>query len=60
MRDGNPVMTQSGKILEIQGTAERQAFSKDDVLRIMDAAHEALTPVFELQLAAADGQTIES
>jgi ribonuclease PH len=58
--DMNVVMTQSGKILEIQGTAERQAFSKEDVLRIMDAAHEALAPVFELQLAAADGQVIES
>jgi ribonuclease PH len=58
--DMNVVMTQSGKVLEIQGTAERQAFSKEDVVRIMDAAHEALGPCFELQLAAADGQTVES
>jgi ribonuclease PH len=53
-------MTQSGKILEIQGTAERQAFAKNDVLHIMDAAQEALEPIFELQAAAADGHVVES
>lgn len=58
--DMNVVMTQSGKILEIQGTAERVAFSKEDVMKIMDAAEEALAPIFELQSAAADGQTVES
>lgn len=58
--DMNVVMTQSGKILEIQGTAERKAFTKNDVMRIIDAAQEALAPAFELQLAAADGQTVES
>jgi ribonuclease PH len=58
--DMNVVMTQSGKILEIQGTAERQAFAKNDVLRIMDAAQEALEPIFELQTAAADGHIVES
>ena len=56
----NVVMTQSGKILEIQGTAERQAFGKNDVIRIMDSAQEALEPVFELQAAAADGHIVES
>jgi ribonuclease PH len=58
--DMNVVMTQSGKILEIQGTAERQAFAKSDVIRIMDAAQEVLDPIFELQTAAADGHTVES
>lgn len=58
--DMNVVMTQSGKILEIQGTAERQAFAKNDVLKIMDAAQEALEPIFELQTAAADGHIVES
>ena len=50
----------SGKILEIQGTAERLAFTKEDVVRIIEAAQEALSPVFDLQLAAADGQMVES
>jgi ribonuclease PH len=58
--DMNVILTQSGKILEIQGTAERQAFSKQDVVRIIDAAQEALTPVFDLQLTAADGQVAET
>lgn len=58
--DMNVVMTQSGKILEIQGTAERAAFSKADVIRIIDAATEVLEPIFDLQHAAADGQTIET
>ncbi len=58
--DMNVVLTQSGKILEIQGTAERLAFTKEDVVRIIEAAQEALSPVFDLQLAAADGQMVES
>ena len=58
--DMNVVMTESGKILEIQGTAERQAFTKSDVVRIMDAAQESLEPIFDLQRIAADGQTAES
>ena len=58
--DMNVVLTQSGKILESQGTAERAAFGKDDVVRIIDAAQEALTSLFELQAAAADGQIVES
>jgi ribonuclease PH len=58
--DMNVVMTQSGKILEIQGTAERAAFSKSDVVNIIEAAEEVLKPVFELQHAAADGRIVES
>jgi ribonuclease PH len=58
--DMNVVMTQSGKILEIQGTAERMAFTKEDVMRIIDAAQEALEPAFELQQIAADGRVAES
>ena len=58
--DMNVVMTQSGKILEIQGTAERQAFSKDDVIRIIDAAQESISHAFELQAIAADGRVAET
>lgn len=57
--DMNVVMTQSGKILEIQGTAERMAFSKEQVIRIIDTATEVLKPVFELQNQAAEGQEVE-
>ncbi|SME90782.1 ribonuclease PH [Pseudobacteriovorax antillogorgiicola] len=58
--DMNVVMTQSGKFLEIQGTAERAAFSKEQVLEIMNAAEAALNPVFDLQHEAADGREVES
>lgn len=57
--DMNVVMTSSGKILEIQGTAEKQAFTKEQVNLIIDAAAEALIPVFELQSSASDGQIVE-
>ena len=55
----NVVITQSGKILEIQGTAEKSAFTKDQVVSIIDAAMESLRPVFELQQVAAEGQIAE-
>ena len=58
--DMNVVMTQSGEFLEIQGTAERAAFSKDQVMAIMNAAEESLNPVFDLQHEAADGRVVES
>lgn len=58
--DMNVVMTQSGKILEIQGTAERQSFTKDQVVQIIDAATASLEHVFELQSRASEGQEAES
>jgi ribonuclease PH len=58
--DMNVVMMQNGKILEIQGTAERHSFSKADVVRIMDAAEEVIGTIFDLQHLAADGQVAES
>jgi ribonuclease PH len=58
--DMNVVMTHSGKILEIQGTAEKSAFSKDQVLRIMELAEESLKGVFPLQIQASEGVITES
>ena len=58
--DMNVVMTESGKILEIQGTAERTAFTKNDVTAIIDGAQEALSPLFALLEEAAAGQTVEA
>jgi len=58
--DMNVVMTQSGKFLEIQGTAERAAFTKQQIADILDAAEESLQPCFELQHEAADGREVES
>lgn len=58
--DMNVVMTHSGKLLELQGTAEKAAFSKNEVLAIIDAAEESLKSTFELQQLAADGQKVEA
>ena len=52
-------LTQSGKILEIQGTAEKSAFTKEQVVTIMNAAEEALKGTFDLQRAAAEGKEVE-
>ena len=58
--DMNVVMTSSGQMLELQGTAEHASFSKEQVIQVMDAGSEALHEVFELQKIAADGQIAES
>ncbi|MFK7823905.1 MAG: ribonuclease PH [Oligoflexales bacterium] len=58
--DMNVVMTHSGKFLEVQGTAEKASFDKEQVCQILDSAQEALKSSFELQNLAADGQTVES
>lgn len=53
--DMNVVMTHSGKILEIQGTAERQSFDKKQVMSIIDAAEVCLKDAFEAQKRVFDG-----
>jgi ribonuclease PH len=58
--DMNVVMTHSGKILEIQGTAEKAAFDKQQVMQIMELAETTLKPVFTLQNQACEGLTAES
>ena len=57
--DMNVVLTSERKILEIQGTAERSAFTKEQVQAIIENAESALEPIFELQNVAAEGRTIE-
>ncbi len=57
--DMNVVMTQGGKLLEIQGTAEKSAFTKEQVITIINAAEGALKSTFDLQKAASEGQVVE-
>lgn len=57
--DMNVVMTGSGKILEIQGTAEKQAFTKEQVVAIMEASETVMAQLFELQTVACEGQIAE-
>lgn len=47
--DMNLVMTKSGKFVEIQGTAEKEPFNKEQLLMIMTCGEEALKEVFKLQ-----------
>lgn len=57
--DMNVVLTHSGKILEIQGTAEGAAFDRQQVNDIIQLAETVLQPCFELQQAAAEGHEVE-
>ncbi len=57
--DMNVVMTQSGKLLEIQGTAEKSSFTKEQIVAIITAAEGALKTTFDLQRAASEGQEVE-
>lgn len=50
--DMNIVMTESGKFIEVQGTAEGQAFSREQMDALMDCATESLKTVFEKQKEA--------
>ena len=45
----NIVMTESGKFIEIQGTAEEQPFSRDQFNEMMNLAEKGLKEIFELQ-----------
>jgi len=50
--DFNVVMTGSGDLVELQGTAEGKPFSRADLDRILDLATEGIRRLTELQLAA--------
>ncbi len=52
--DMNVVMTPSGGIVEIQGTAERAAFRKEQLNAIVDLAADGLQPVFVAQREAVE------
>lgn len=50
--DMNIVMTQSGKFVEVQGTAEGEPFSHEMLLELLSCAKTALVPVFKAQTEA--------
>jgi ribonuclease PH len=43
--DMNVVMTESGRIVEVQGTAENDTFSREDLNALMDSAEGAITSI---------------
>ena len=49
--DANFVMTASGKIIEVQGTAEGEPFSKEELVRMMELAEKGIRELVEKQNA---------
>ena len=47
--DFNVVMTESGKFIELQGTAEEVPFDREQLDKILELAQAGLAPVFEAQ-----------
>ena len=50
--DMNVVMTDTGKLIEIQGTAEEEPFSFDEMHAMLGLAKNSINELFELQKAA--------
>jgi ribonuclease PH len=53
--DMNVVMTESGGLIEVQGTAEGAAFSRAELNALLDLADSGIRRLFELQRAAVHG-----
>ena len=52
--DMNVVMTSSGKLVEIQGTAEREPFSQDHLLALLALARQGINQLLAAQRAVFD------
>ncbi len=50
--DGNFIMTQSGKLIEVQMSAEGATFNRDQMNQLMDLAEKGVAELAALQLAA--------
>jgi ribonuclease PH len=50
--DMNVVMTESGRLVEVQGTAERATFSREELARMLDAAEAAIGTIIRVQREA--------
>ena len=58
--DLNLVGTSSGKIVEVQGTAEREPFDEEQLLEMLAAGRKALKKLFAAQRGALEGRLPES
>ena len=47
--DLNVVMAESGRFIELQGTAEKQPFSHDELARMVDCARAGMERIFAVQ-----------
>lgn len=50
--DMNVVMTDTGKLIEVQGTAEEEPFSFDEMNEMMELAKRGIREIFDLQKAS--------
>ena len=50
--DMNVIMTESGKFVEIQGTAEEEPFSRDELNTLLDLAKKGTDAIFAAQREA--------
>jgi len=50
--DMNVVMTDTGKLIEVQGTAEGEPFSFDEMQEMLELAKHGIREIFDLQTAA--------
>ncbi|HAH86375.1 MAG TPA: ribonuclease PH, partial [Armatimonadetes bacterium] len=53
--DMNVAMTGSGKLVEVQGTAEGMPFSREKMNKMLDMAQEGINKLFIAQKQALDG-----
>lgn len=50
--DMNVVMTEEGKMIEVQGTAEGEAFSREELNQLLDLAEKGIGNIIEMQKQA--------
>lgn len=50
--DMNVVMTEDGRMIEVQGTAEGEPFSHDELLKLLDLAREGIQSLIQAQKSA--------
>lgn len=50
--DMNVVMAEDGRMIEIQGTAEGEPFSHNELLQLLDLAKQGIEQIFEIQRQA--------
>ena len=55
--DMNVVMAGDGRLIEVQGTAEAEPFSRDELLAMLDLAASGCESLFEAQQAAVEAAT---
>ncbi len=56
--DMNIIMTEKKEIIEIQGTAEKEPFTRNKLTEILDIAEEGLNSHFQTQLHALNGRIV--